>query len=91
MLQVRVQVRPGPQVAQPEVQAAQPVVRQEERPVVLLAARPAEQRVAQREQLEVQPQPVALRELWLEPLVQSLERLVWQVLWRLALLQLQRW
>ena len=95
MLQVRVQVRPGPQVVQPEVQAAQPVVRQEERPVVLLAARlgvrPAEQRVAQREQLEVQPQPVALRELWLEPLVQSLERLVWQVLWRLALLQLRQW
>ena len=81
---MRVQVRPAPQVARPEAQAvlqvAQLVVRQEERPVVLRAARqvvpPAEQRVAQREQLEVQPQQVALRELWLEPLVQSLERWV---------------
>ena len=67
-------------MAQPEVQAELQVAQQEERPVVLLAARqvvrPAERRVAQREQLEVQPQPVVLRELWLEPLVQSLERWV---------------
>ena len=89
MLQVRVQVRPGPQVVRLAVQAAlqveQPVVLQEERPVVLLVARQAEQRVAQQELLEVRPQPVvprqqvARQELLPVPLAQLLGRLVLQV------------
>jgi hypothetical protein len=75
-------VRP---VVQAVLQVEQPVVRQEERPVVLLVARQAEQRVAQQERLEVRPQPVvprrqvARQELLPVPLAQSLERSVLQV------------